>query len=316
MKFSREVKTGLLAVIAILLLIFGYSFLKGKNLLDDDRKFYVVYNNVEGLAPSSPVTINGLTVGKVSSIEFLGEQGRLLVTFMLSTDFEFSKSSIAKVYGGGLIGGKSLAILPVFDNSGIAKSGDTLVGQVEPGIQELVNQRLTPLQEKIERVIVSADSVLTAIHQTLSPETREAIRGSAVELRSAIASFRIAAERADGLLANNEAKFNNTFDNLNRTTENFANISDSLAEIDITAVIEDLENSITKFNNTLDKVSNGEGSLGKLLNDDELYENLEDASRQLNELMQDIKLNPKRYVHFSIFGKKPKEYQEPADPDL
>ena len=121
MKFTREVKTGILAICAIALLIFGYSFLKGQNLLENDRTFYAVYDNVEGLIPSSPVTINGLVVGQVVAINFADTKGNLIVEFNVDRDFSFSKNSLAKVYGGGLIGGKSLAIIPVYEQGLEAK---------------------------------------------------------------------------------------------------------------------------------------------------------------------------------------------------
>lgn len=135
-------------MVAIALLIFGYSFLKGSNLLDNDRTFYAVYDNVQGLDPSSSVTINGLEVGKVMSINFAGPEGNLVVTFNVKNDFNFSRDSEAQIYGGGLIGGKSLAIVPKYDNNKMAKSGDTLSGTIDEGIFELVNDRLTPLQKR------------------------------------------------------------------------------------------------------------------------------------------------------------------------
>ena len=168
MKISNEVKTAILAIVAIVLLIFGYSFLKGKNLLDSSRTFYAVYDEVEGLSPSSAVTINGLKVGQVTDINFLNKQGQLLVTFTVEKDFNFSKNSTAQVYGGGIIGGKSLAIVPEYESGSIAKSGDTLQSNVEEGIMELVNERLTPLQQKLERTVVSADSLLTSINDLLN----------------------------------------------------------------------------------------------------------------------------------------------------
>jgi len=154
LKFTREVKTAILALSAIALFIFGYSFLKGKNLLENDRTFYAVYKNVEGLVPSSPVTINGLVVGQVVSIEFADSKGNLVVQFNVNKDFTFSKNSEAKVYGGGLIGGKSLAIIPKYEKGINAKSGDTLAGRIDVGLLELVNDRLAPLQEKLEAAIV------------------------------------------------------------------------------------------------------------------------------------------------------------------
>ena len=138
LKYSREVKTALLAIIAIVILIFGYSFLKGENLLDNSRTFYAVYDDVEGLSPSSEVTINGLKVGQITGIDFLNNTGDLLVTFTVKNDFKFSKNSEANIYGGSIIGGKSLAIVPKYDaNIGMAKSGDTLQGDKEEGIMEL-----------------------------------------------------------------------------------------------------------------------------------------------------------------------------------
>ena len=160
MKLTNEVKTALLAIVAIVLLVFGYSFLKGNNLLDNNRNFFAVYNDVEGLAVSSPVTINGLQVGTVTDIDFLDGKGRILVTMNVQNDFQFSKKSKARIYGGDLIGGKSMAIIPDYQGEN-AKSGDTLVGDIDEGLLELVNDRLKPLQEKIENAVVSADSLIT-----------------------------------------------------------------------------------------------------------------------------------------------------------
>ena len=194
LKYSREVKTALLAIIAIVILIFGYSFLKGENLLDNSRTFYAVYDDVEGLSPSSEVTINGLKVGKITSIDFLNRSGDLLVTFTVKNDFKFSKNSEAQIYGGGIIGGKSLAIVPEYDeNIGFAESGDTLTGGKEEGIMELVNDRLTPLQNKLEGTIVSADSMLTAINEILDDSTRNNIRGTFRNLDATVSSYKVTA---------------------------------------------------------------------------------------------------------------------------
>ncbi len=149
MKFSREVKTAILAIGTILLFIFGYSFLKGTNLLDKNRMFFVTYDNVEGLAKASPVTINGLTVGKVNDIEFLNNQGTLLVSFSIKEpDFEFSKSSSVRIYSSGLLGGKSLGLFPKYDLKNMAVSGDTLVGSVEDDMLVAVTKALGRLADK------------------------------------------------------------------------------------------------------------------------------------------------------------------------
>ncbi|MCH4823154.1 MlaD family protein [Gramella lutea] len=314
MKYSREVKTALLAIIAIVILIFGYSFLKGENLLDNSRTFYAVYDDVEGLSPSSEVTINGLKVGQITSIDFLNNQGELLVTFTVKNDFKFSRNSEANIYGGGIIGGKSLAIVPKYDvKTGMAKSGDTLEGTKEEGIMELVNDRLTPLQSKLENTIVSADSMLTAITEILDDSTRNNIRGTFRNLDATVTSFKITADELQGIVQGNSEKLDRTFTNLDEMSTNFNKFSDTLTKMDINKIINDLEKVIADFESISDKLNNGEGTAAKLINDDAVYNNLDRATKQLEELLQDVKLNPKRYVHFSVFGKNPGPYDPPKD---
>lgn len=314
LKYSREVKTALLAIIAIVILIFGYSFLKGENLLDNSRTFYAVYDDVEGLSPSSEVTINGLKVGTITGIDFLNESGDLLVTFTVKNDFPFSKSSEALIYGGSIIGGKSLAIVPKYDSKmGVAKSGDTLQGDKEEGIMELVNDRLTPLQKKLENTIVSADSMLTAITEILDDSTRNNIRGTFRNLDATVSSFQITANELQGIVQGNSEKLDRTFTNLDEMSGNFNKFSDTLTNMNISKITNDLEKVIADFEGISNKLNSKEGTAGKLLNDDAVYNNLDRATRQLEELLQDVKLNPKRYVHFSVFGKNPGPYDAPKD---
>ncbi|WP_202912760.1 MlaD family protein [Christiangramia aestuarii] len=314
MKYSREVKTALLAIIAIVLLIFGYSFLKGENLLDNSRTFYAVYDDVEGLSPSSEVTINGLKVGKITSIDFLNSSGDLLVTFTVKNDFKFSRSSEAQIYGGGIIGGKSLAIVPKYEK-GVdwAESGDTLSGVKEEGIMELVNDRLTPLQNKLEGTIVSADSMLTAINQILDDSTRNNIRGTFRNLDATVASFQVTANELQGIVQGNSEKLDRTFTNLDEMSTNFNKFSDTLTNMNINKITTNLEKVIADFEAVSNKLNNGNGTAAKLINDDAVYNNLDRATKQLEELLQDVKLNPKRYVHFSVFGKNPGPYDPPKD---
>lgn len=313
MKYSREVKTAVLAIIAIVILVFGYSFLKGKNLLDSSRTFYAVYNDVEGLSPSSSVTINGLKVGQVTAIDFLNQEGQLLVTFSVEKDFQFSDKSVAQVYGGGIIGGKSLAILPKYKEGEIAKDGDTLPSNVEEGIMELVNERLTPLQQKIERTVVSADSLLSGVNKLLNDSTRYSIQSTFKNLNAISSSLKNSSVEIEGILNENSSKLSSTFTNLDKTAKNFASVSDSLNQMNVGQLTRDLEGVVSDFRSISDNLNSGKGTAGKLLNDDKVYNNLDRATRQLEELLQDIKLNPKRYVHFSVFGKNPGPYKEPKD---
>ena len=308
MKISREVKTALLVIAGIVLFIFGFNYLKGKNLLSSDRTFYAVYDNVEGLAPSTPVTINGLNVGSVQSIDFNDDTGKLLVTMIVTKDFEFSKNSEAELYEAGLIGGKSVAIVPKFDNSGMAESGAYLKGTVKAGLSELVNQKLTPLQEKMEIMMVSADSVLTNINDVFDAKTKANLKNSIAQLNTTITSFKSMSASMNTLISDNKDKLDNTLTNFDKASTDLTKMSSSLAETDLKKTIEDLQKTVTNFNGVLSSIENGEGSMGKLLKDEKLYNNLEGASKQLEQLLEDMKLNPKRYVHFSLFGKKAKQY--------
>jgi len=313
LKFTREVKTGILAICAIALLIFGYSFLKGKNLLENDRTLYAVYKNVEGLIPSSPVTINGLVVGQVVSIEFADTQGNLVVEFNINNKFSFSKNSEAKVYGGGLIGGKSLAIMPKYEQGLEAKSGDTLPGRVEAGLLELVNDRLTPLQEKLEAAITDADTLLTSVNGILNVDNQNNLNSIFRDLSVTVRNFKSASADLNVVLSGNKDKLNSTLSNLDTMSSNLSKVSDSLAQLNVAKLGKDLETVLANFNKISKDLNGGKGTAGKLLKDDKLYDNLEKTSKQLELLLQDLRLNPKRYVHISVFGKKNTPYETPKD---
>jgi phospholipid/cholesterol/gamma-HCH transport system substrate-binding protein len=312
MKFTKEIKVGILTVGAIALFVFGYQFLQGRNLLQKDRSFYAVYNNVEGLTKSAPVTINGLNVGNIDDIYFLNSSGRLIVKFHVDESFNFSSESTAQVYSTSLIGGKALAIVPNFESTARpAIPGDTLSSSIDDGLQGRVMAEFIPLKEKIESMVVMADSVLNDVHKTLNPSTRKAIVQSLDEVNKTFVEIRALSRNANSLLSDNRQQLDRTLANLDTTTANFAKISDTLAQIEIAGTVKQMEATILKLNGVLDDVASGKGSLGKLITDDALYVNLEKATKQAEELLQDIKLNPKRYIHLSVFGKRPGEYVEP-----
>jgi phospholipid/cholesterol/gamma-HCH transport system substrate-binding protein len=309
LKISREVKTAILVVSGILLFIYVFNYLKGENILDSSRTFYTIYDNVEGLASSTPVTINGLGVGKVQEIRFMEDgSGKLRVKLLIDSDFEFSKNSKAELYEAGLIGGKAVAIIPAFDNAANAKKGDFLEGIVKAGLTELVNQRLTPLQEKMETMMVSADSLLTNINSIFDTQTKANLKNSIAELSKTIKSFKNTSESLNSLIANNKDKLENTLNNVDSISSNLAEITHSIAEANLGKAIENLQSTLINFDSILASMGEGEGSLGKLLKDEELYNNLKGATKEMEELMRDIKLHPKRY--FRILSKKEIPYKK------
>ena len=309
MKISREVKTGVLVILGIILFVFGFNYLKGQNLLDATRNFYVVYDNVEGLVPATPVTINGLVVGKVKSINFIDDNsGKLLVDLMVDSDFEFSKNSTAQLYDTGIIGGKAIAIIPAFDNAENAKRSDYLKASVKAGLTELVTQKLNPLQEKIELAMISADSLLTNLNDIFDAQTKANLKSSFAQLNATITSFKSTSLSINEIVTDNKDKLSNTLTNVDNISNNLSKVTDSIAQANLGKTIEDLQSTVANFDKMLSSIESGNGSIGKLMKDEKLYNNLEGASKQLEELLEDMKLNPKRYVHFSLFGKKAKRY--------
>ncbi|MEO5775562.1 MAG: MlaD family protein [Flavobacterium sp.] len=311
MKITREIKTAILVIASILLFIWGYSFLKGRDLLTDYKIFYVQYDNVEGLVNSAPVTINGLTVGKVSEIKFLNATGKIQVALQIKSDFPFSKTSVASIYEPGLIGGKQIMIIPNFEDKSVAVSGMTLMGDTKPGLTSLVAERLTPLQEKVEKMVVSADVLLKNVNTILDSKTKQNLKSSIANLDATLAEFKVASKSVNEMLAENKGKISSTLANVDKASANFAKISDSISKANIGKTVKSLEKTLASVDKIMADVQAGKGTLGKLAKDETMYANLSKSSKELELLLQDFRLNPTRYVNVSLFGKKNKPYKAP-----
>lgn len=313
MKLTREAKTGIIIVAGIVAFIFGLSYLKSSPLFDNSKTFYAVYDNVGGLQPGTQVSINGYNVGNVTSINFKDSSGKLLVTLSVNNEFEFSQNSVAELFDTGIIGGKGVQIIPVFDQAPNAKSGDTLQSKIKPGITELVQQKLTPLQLKVEGAVSNADSLLMNVNQILDDPTKRELKQTIVSLNQLVQAFKGSADKLNVLLENNKEQLDSSLKNVDNITENFSKLSDSLASAGLAETVANFKTTVDKLNTVLGKIESGEGTLGKLAHDDKLYNNLAEASRELDLLLQDFRLNPKRYVNVSVFGKKQKDYALPED---
>lgn len=300
-------------IAGIAALIIGLSYLKSSPLFESSKTFYAVYDNIGGLQSGTQVSINGYKVGNVTSIGFKDHSGKLLVTFSVNKDFEFSSNSVAELYDTGIIGGKGIQIIPVFDQAPMARSGDTLISKSKPGLTELVQQNLTPLQHKVEGAVSNADSLLVRVNEVLDDQTREDLRQTVAGLNRLVASFESSAENLNLLLENNKEQLDRSLKNVDKITSNFSKLSDTLLQADLSGTLSNFQLTVERLNGILAKIEQGEGSLGKLHQDETLYDNLAEASRELELLLQDFRLNPKRYVNVSVFGKKQKEYTLPED---
>lgn len=308
---SRELKSGIVALIVIALFVWGYNFLKGQDILEaNTRHFFIEYNNIQGLNEASAVTINGLKVGKVIDIHFNQKpekRGTLVVEIVLENDFQFSKKSIAKVYSASLMGGQNLAIIPNYEGP-MAESGDYLKGEVESDIFSTVGEKLNPLQSKLENVIVSADSLFLGVNQILNKQTRASLNTSVKNLEYTIAGVRKTVESVNRMLDSSSTDLKETVRNTKYITGNLSKFSDTLANANIGEIMRKAEQTLISVNSLLAGIDKGKGSLGKLVNDSAMYDNLTNVSKELEELLREMKLNPKRFVHFSLFGKRAKAY--------
>lgn len=308
-KMSRELKVGFAALVILALFYWGFSFLKGNNLFSGSlNSYYTTYKNINGLKKSSPVTINGFAVGKVLDIYFSEEpnhKGELVVEFTVEEDMHFTKKSIAKIYSSGLMGGQSLAIIPSYEGEE-AKPGDYLTGKVSGDLLS----KLDPLQAKIENAIFSIDVVAKNMDKLLNDEAIFDLQSSFKKINAILSSVESASGSIDVMVKKNDEKLNKTLSNVEVTSRNLKTVSDSLAKVKILSISQKLENTLSNLNSVTEGVEKGKGTLGKLVKDEELYNNLESASKELEELLRDVKEHPKRFVHFSVFGKKEKEYKE------
>ena len=313
MKLTREIKTAILVIASILLFIWGYSFLKGRDLFNSYKTLYVEYETVEGLATSAPVTINGLVVGKVNSITLNENTGKLLVELQIKTDFPISKSSIASIYEPGFIAGKQIAIEPNFKDKSLAADGEKLKGEIKLGLTQTVGDKLVPLQEKLEKIMVNADTLITGINNVLDKKTQQNLRISLAELSKTMEQFHKASLSMNTILDDNKVQIKGVVTNFNKISGDFSKISDSLNKADLGKTVKDLNKTLAQVNGIMNGLEAGKGTMGKLLKDDALYSNLSKTSKELELLLQDVRLYPTRYINVSLFGKKNKPYKAPVN---
>ena len=288
--------------------VFSYNYLKGINLFENNRKFTVKYEKVDGLSVSNPVTMNGFKIGKVQKINFNSNNTReLLVDIVIDNDVVFPKTSLAELYETGLIGGKAIAIIPDYQNdSTVAVDGDVLKGVIKPGLTELVNQILPQVQLQIEAVMKNAEIVLQNINTLFDDETKKELKSSIEDFSNLTKSLSDTSNEISNLIANNSENLTNSLADFRSASNNIKSITDSLNSDDINSLTTNLSSLVNNLNSITTSLKNSDGTAGKLINDKSVYENLENATNQLNQLIEDIKLNPNRYINFSVFGKKNK----------
>jgi phospholipid/cholesterol/gamma-HCH transport system substrate-binding protein len=329
-KVSKEFKIGIVVICAVAAFIWGINFLKGSNIFSQKFYLYAVYPKIDGLIPANPVLVNGFRVGQVTDISLvkIRDTTRVCVKFSITeSDLDIPKRSIAKAVSSDLLGAKALEIIFNLKEKEFVKNGDTLIAQSEEGFKESLDRRVAPIQAKAEKLIVTMDSVITVVSSILNTKTRENLDKSFEGVRKAILTLEQTAYKLDDLVGSEKAKITSILTNLNgisanlnknshkidNVISNLDTVSAELAKAKIRQAIDDADKALVQLNITLTKINEGQGTLGKMAKDSTLYVNLNKSSADLDRLLKDLRINPERYIHFSVFGRKEKRKNKPKD---
>jgi len=309
-KIANETKVGILAAFSIALLIIGYNFLKGNAIFSTETVLYAKYTHVDGLGVSKPVLINGFQIGRVDKLQ-LQPDGTILATLKIKGKYEIPKNSIARLESTDLLGSKAI-VMALGTGRDFAQDGDTLNANVEKNLMEAVQ----PVQKKAEAIIGKMDSILTSINSIVNPNFQKNVDKSFTSIAATLASLEATSKKVDNMvgmegskisviLTNAESISSNLKANnakINSIMNNINSITDQVAAANFKQTIENANKAVADLQGVVNKMNNGNGTLGLLLNDSKMYDNLNNASKNLDNLIIDLKQNPKRYVHFSVFG--------------
>ncbi|WP_321281416.1 MlaD family protein [Marinifilum fragile] len=314
MKISKDSIIGLVVIGAIVILIWGINFLKGFNMLSSEQSFCAKYERVDGLKKSSPVTLRGYKIGQIKSIQFSSSADNLIVEFSISDEFQLPKDSEARIVSSDIMGTKEIQLIPGKSKLTLS-TGDTLLGSIEGDLKEQVSMQMLPLKRKAENLMSSVDSVLSVIQYIFNKDTRENLTKSFGSIEQTFKKLESTSGTLDTIVTGQKTHMENIISNVDSITTNlkennknisniltnFSSISDSLKAVEIAQTINNAKLTLKQSNEILEKINSGQGSMGMLINNDTLYTNLEAASNSLTNLLIDLKNNPKKYMHFSLF---------------
>lgn len=315
MKIKKEFIIGALVTISLALLYWGVNFLKGESVFSKERVFIALYDDVAGLEKANPITINGLQVGQVRDMYFTKDgSAAVVLELVIRNNIDIPANSTAKIVSSDLLGSKAVEFTLGTSNE-LAQSGDTLMSELEMSIKEEVNRQLRPLKLKAEDLMSQIDTVLTMLQGLVSDDNTDNFSKSVKHIANSFENLESTTSTLDTLMSGQKNRLENILgniesitynlkqneENINNIMANFSSISDSLAKIEFAKTMASVDKAMKDMAAISDKINRGEGSMGMLVNNDTLYIELEKSSRELNLLLEDIRLNPKKYVRFSVF---------------
>lgn len=309
MKISREIKTAVLAIAAIALFVFGFNFLKGKDLLDSSTKVLTKFDNSYGLVPAATVSFDGIQVGKVLSVINDFENGGVVVEFSIAKDIPFTKNSSVKLIKD-ILGGISLALVPS-NNGARIQNGDVVSNEVGVGLVDKLQTSLTGISSDLTSTLKKADSLFLSVNSVVTDDTDKGLKAAIAELTQTMRAFKSTSYELNKMISEDRSNFNEMIISFKLTADKFGKVADSLKQVNLNKTVTSLDITLNKLNVVLSKLENGEGTMGKLLQDDTLYTNLSGSTAELEALLRDIKLHPKRY--FRVLSKKEIPYNNEDD---
>ena len=309
MKISREVKTAVLVLSGIALFIYLFSFLKGEDLFSNTQTYYTEFN-YNALTASSPVTVKGNKIGKIEAIKYDFDSGKTRVSFSVDPKLKFSKNSKIRLYQTGLMGGNALAIIDANDGV-MAEPGDFIASDIKQGLMSSMENDLPKVTASLDGTLRSADTLVNSLNALVIDESDVGLKSTIAELNATLKSFKNSSILIQGVINDNDKKIASILDNFDKASKNLSDLSSELKGAGLSTTVADLSKTLISMQSLLASITNGEGTIGKLLKDDSLYKNLEGASREMESLLLDIKLHPSRYRR--ILSKKEIPYEEPAE---
>ncbi len=319
MKLTKTSKIGILVIISLTLLIWGINFLKGRDIFRTEKVFYARYKNVGGLTATTQVTLNGLKIGYVREIYFAEDlSGDLIVKIAIHNDFPLPVGTTAEIASTDLLGSKVVK-LNLGHSEQLLQANDTLNTQMAADIMQQVNEQIEPIKVKAERMIENLDSIVVAVSKILNSESQRNLSESIHQINLTMTNLEKISGNVNDVVYDQKKNLASTISNLSEATENLksnsgklgrimdnlSTFSDSLTQLELNRTVDQLNGSLSNLQVILTKIDTANGSLGLLVNDRRLYQNLSSSTENLNRLLVDFRLNPKRYIHFSAidFGR-------------
>lgn len=320
MKYSKYVKLGVLIVVTLTILIWGLSYLKGKDVFKKSKNYFVVYDRIDGLQESSKITMNGYQVGQVYDIQFLPDNsGRLVVTLMMDQNFNIPVNSLAQIISSDIMGTRTIKMVFSQEKT-FYQSGDTIPGAIESDLKEQVSMQVLPLKNKAEQLLGTVDSAIVALTVILNEDARKNLSQSFANINRSINNIEKTTSDLQQIVSAQKGNIQLTMENvrditsalsknskeLENTIKNMSGFSDTLSKLPITPVVENIALASEQLLDLINKMNSTESTAGLLLNDDQLYQSITGLSENLSTLIKDIQTNPKRYLEFSAidFGKE------------